>query len=468
MFRRRLFYTTDNLVRRMHDGLKQESRQLLKINVNMIRPIPWLPERTEMGDIISLARSMRSKGDVDVPIKVRRTNNGYYELVWGRRRVEAAKLAGVTEVTCIVEDLNDEEVFRQHAIENIHRKEKNCIEEAEFFAEWKRRFNLTYESIAQILGTDKKYIYNRVALLSLPQKLRQKIKQDPNNRFGVYHGLLLLKLGDKALQEKLGMEVIEIGLTTRELERRIEEFEKGTSIQESSEDEESDENYSKVNYFDLSLPLSEKVYNPLFPPPKIERIHIKRRRRQLISIQKIVFPTHVGTHIDSPHQFIKNGPKLQQFPLERFIGRGVVLYTPKLENEPIRLRDIKRNDVKIFEGDIVFFYTGWAKKYGTEKYTRHPYLSDEAVHWLIEKKAKLVGVDTPTIEKPYYIREKRFNYPKHRLLLSNNILIIEGLGDMEMLAGKRVFVYALPVVFKEADTYPVKVVAKVHNQLKSA
>jgi len=442
---------------------KQKSIQLRKIDVNKIRYIPWLPERTELGDVVSLARSIQRRGDVDVPIKVRKTNDGYYELVWGKRRVEAAKLAGVTELTCIVEDLSDEEVFRQHVIENMYRKEKNCIEEAEFFAEWKRRFNVTYELIAQSLGIDKKYVYNRVALLSLSQKLREKIKQDSNNRFGVYHGLLLLKLKDKALQEKLGMEVIEKGLTTRELEKKIEEIEKGCSVQTPPKDEESDEHGSRVTYVDITLPLSERIRNPLFPPPKIKRIRIKKQRRRLINIQKIVLPTHVGTHIDSPHQFIKNGMKLEQFPLERFIGRGVVLHTSKQENEPIRLSDIKQNVVKIFEGDIVFFYTGWAKKYGTEKYTHHPYLSTDVVYWLIEKKAKLVGVDTPTIEKPYNMREKGFNYPLHRLLLSNNILIIEGLGDMEMLAGKRVYVYAMPVVIKEADSYLVRVVAKVHN-----
>jgi ParB family chromosome partitioning protein len=155
-----------------------EKEQIQKIDVTTISLIDWLPERVDMGDIVSLARSIKKKGDVDVPIKVRRTDTGAYELIWGRRRLEAAKLAGISKISCIVENnASDEEVFRQHAVENLHRQEKNCIEEAEFFEAWKRRLNTTYDKIAQILGLDSKYVYNRTALLSLPVSLRKKLKK---------------------------------------------------------------------------------------------------------------------------------------------------------------------------------------------------------------------------------------------------------------------------------------------------
>jgi len=451
-------------------NLKRE--QLQRIDISRIRMIEWLPERQEMGDLVSLARSIQKKSDVDVPIKVRKTLTGEYELIWGRRRLEAAKLAGLKEISCIVEDnISDEEVFRQHAIENLHRLEKTCIEEAEFFEAWRQRLNATYESIAQKLGIDKKYVYNRVALLSLPNKLKEKIKQDPNRSFGVYHGLLLLTIKDKKLQEELGFKVIEEQMSTRELKIKIENLVKTSGKKDSLSNEIiHNEKFMSAGttpfsdsvhkYYDLTLPFSEKLVNPIFPPMRIKDKQTKQPN--LISkVQVVMFSTHTGTHMDSPHQFIKGGKKIEEFQLERFIGRGVILNTPKHEGEPIKISDIRENDVRILEKDIVLFYTAWAEKYGTESYIYHPYLSEEVVNYLIKKKVKLIGIDTPTIEKPLLTRKNKFNYPLHRLLFEKDILIVEGLGDMQKLTGRRVIVYVLPIVFSGANTYPVKVLAQV-------
>mgnify|MGYP001097155024 CR=1 FL=1 len=451
-------------------NLKKE--QLQKIDINRIRLIEWLPEREEIGDIVSLTRSIQSKGDVDVPIKVRKTPTGEYELIWGRRRLDAAKLAGLRKITCIVEDnISDEEVFRQHAIENLHRLEKNCIEEAEFFEAWRQRLNTTYESIAQKLGINEKYVYNRVALLSLPNKLREKIKKDPNRSFGVYHGLLLLKIKDKKLQEELGFEVIKEQMSTRELKVKIENLLKTSKKESLLSDEKFHDkkslfagpkfqSNSVYEFFDLTLPFSEKLVNPLFPPMRI-KVKQNKRSNLIRKVQVLMFSTHTGTHMDSPHEFIKGGKRIEELPLERFIRRGVILNTPKHENEPIKISDVRENDVRILEKDMVLFYTGWAEKYGTERYLYHPYISEELASWLIKRKVDLIGIDTPTIEKPLHLRKNNFNYPLHRFLFENDVLIVEGLGDMQKLTGRRVTVYVMPIVFTGANSYPVKVLARV-------
>lgn len=447
-------------------GISQSSYPLTtqghyeKIHINKIKIIDWLPSRTQFGDIVSLAKSIKERGDVEVPIKVRKCDDGFYELVWGRRRLEAAKIAGLTEISCIVEVLDDKDIFLKNTLENLHRKDKNVIEEAELFAVWKQKFGLSYESLSESLGIDKKYIYNRISLLSLPEDLRNLIKNDPNNRFGVYHGLLLLKLKDRALQEKLGREVIEKNLTTRQLEARIREIE--NSLNSLHYDDIKHDRGSEPVYYDITLPLSTKITNPMFPRPKIIKC---RRRKNLINIQILEIPSHFGTHIDLPQKFHKQAPSLQQMPLEKFMGHGAVLNTPKEENEPITLHDIRNNEVKIFENDIVFFYTGWAKRYGTKSYIRHPYLTTHLVYWLVQKKVKLIGIDTPTIETPYHLRGNRFDYPLHKILSSHNILVVESLGDMAMLAGKRAYIYALPVYFEGADSCLVKVIARLFQPI---
>jgi ParB family chromosome partitioning protein len=105
------------------------TKALKRVEVSKIKAIPWLPYREQLGDLASLAKSIAAKGDVDVPLKVRPAQDGNYELIWGKRRLGAAKLAGIKRVTCIVEDMDDEEVLRQCVVENMHREDRNPLEE---------------------------------------------------------------------------------------------------------------------------------------------------------------------------------------------------------------------------------------------------------------------------------------------------------------------------------------------------
>jgi ParB family chromosome partitioning protein len=144
-------------------------KTVIKIPINKIRLIGWLPTRKDMGDLVEPAKSLRRRGDVGVPVKVRPAKDGFYELIWGRRRLEAAMLAGLNEISAIIEEIdNDEEVLIQSTIENILRKDRNPVEEAELSEFWKAKFGKTYEEIARLIGVTPSYIYNRVQLLSQP------------------------------------------------------------------------------------------------------------------------------------------------------------------------------------------------------------------------------------------------------------------------------------------------------------
>jgi ParB family chromosome partitioning protein len=200
---------------------------LKKIKLDEIIPISFIPERVDLGDLTEIVNSIKIKEDVDIPLRVRpsKTNPGKYERIWGKRRQEACSIIGLKEVTCIVEDSDDDECFRLSATENIYHKDLNPIEEAKFFEAWSKHCNLNYNEIAGELGLrDPSYVYNRTGLLGLPQTIQDKILTGKN--FGVHHGLLLLQVKDPSLQEKLADEVIEKGLTVRELEKKVKEITK--------------------------------------------------------------------------------------------------------------------------------------------------------------------------------------------------------------------------------------------------
>ena len=79
------------------------------------------PEKLE-----ELAESIREEG-VIVPVKLRKNGSGYV-LVYGHRRVAAAKMAGLKEIEAIVEDVPEKKLLTQALIENVVREDMPAIE----------------------------------------------------------------------------------------------------------------------------------------------------------------------------------------------------------------------------------------------------------------------------------------------------------------------------------------------------
>ena len=70
--------------------------------------------------------------------------------------------------------------------------------------------------------------------------------------------------------------------------------------------------------FELPMPVYPGEAEPIFT--------------ELTSIQangyvdvEVTSGLHVGTHIDAPAHMIRGGKQLSDYPLERFIGRGVLV-----------------------------------------------------------------------------------------------------------------------------------------------
>ncbi len=159
---------------------------------------------------------------------------------------------------------------------------------------------------------------------------------------------------------------------------------------------------------------------------------------------------HAGTHIDTPMHLTQNNHTIDDYPLETFIGNGVVLnaYESSIvgyKNEYERL---------ITENDIVLICTGYSKYYNTPKYYEsYPILSEELVAFLISKKVKIIGIDTPS---PDY-----FPFLVHKQLFRNNILLIENLTNLHSLLDVTNFeVICFPLKIK-ADSSLVRVVAMI-------
>ena len=198
---------------------------------------------------------------------------------------------------------------------------------------------------------------------------------------------------------------------------------------------------------DLSVDLNEKT--PVYPgDPETKIKPAGTLGTSGYQDHYVCVGTHVGTHIDAPSHMITGGKNLNEFPIEKFSGRGVYIGV----DGDFNLEEIKKIDIQ--EGDIVLFHTGMSAKYHEPVYFgEYPAMSEEIAKWLVEKKAKIVGVDTCSVDNVE-------SFPIHKILLDAEILIIENLTNLSELATKHFEIFAFPIKLN-IDGAPVRVVAKI-------
>jgi kynurenine formamidase len=162
---------------------------------------------------------------------------------------------------------------------------------------------------------------------------------------------------------------------------------------------------------------------------------------------------HVGTHMDAPLHMIPNGKTMDQIDPERFFGKGVLINAKgksKIDEELVE-------DISIPDNSIVIVYTGFSEQYRTASYYENiPFMTEEFANKMLEHKVKIVGMDIlgPDKDQPW---------PTHKILLGNEILIIENLTNLDKLEEVSNFeVIALPAKL-QADAAPVRVIAKIQD-----
>lgn len=131
---------------------------------------------------------------------------------------------------------------------------------------------------------------------------------------------------------------------------------------------------------DLSVPLNK--HTPVYPGDPETKISPAGVLEQNGYQDHVVcVGTHVGTHMDAPSHMIAGGKNLDQFPLDKFSGRGMYIKV----GEQFDTEAIKK--LPIQEDDIVLFHTGMAAKYHDQAYfDAYPAIPEELASYLVEKK----------------------------------------------------------------------------------
>ncbi|MEK7862415.1 MAG: ParB/RepB/Spo0J family partition protein, partial [Chloroflexota bacterium] len=150
---------------------------MTSVPIDVLRISDLNPRREKKLDPIELqqlADSIRTNGILQ-PLVARRAGKEL-EVIAGRRRLEAASLAGLTEVPVVIRELDDQEAASAAVVENEQRAALRPLDSALAVA---RRLDAgeTIEQVAVALGKPRSWVARRANLQHLPLTMRKKLEQ---------------------------------------------------------------------------------------------------------------------------------------------------------------------------------------------------------------------------------------------------------------------------------------------------
>lgn len=176
---------------------------------------------------------------------------------------------------------------------------------------------------------------------------------------------------------------------------------------------------------------------------------------------------HSGTHVDSINHVVNrpDARSIDTLPTSWFMAPGVWFdFSFKEPNSYISKKDIEdaiaKTGVTIKPNSVVFYYTGWYKKYG-DKYgyiKDYPGVDREAIEYLNDLGAVIVGADAPSIDSYNEVKFERIQ-PGHIVCREREILNIENLANVDQIADHEFWFCGLPLKLKGGSGSPFRGVA---------
>lgn len=196
------------------EGSEANKEDINFIEIDEIAPNESQPRKTfNKEKLEELARSIKTHGVIQ-PIVVRKQGS-HYEVVAGERRWRAARIAGLSEVPCIVRELTDEQNMLVAIIENVQREDLNPIEEARGIRAMIEDYELTQDEVAKAVSKSRPYITNALRMLKLPDAILDMVSA---GKLSAGHARAILSAKEEE-QTEIAKHVETKGLSVREAEK---------------------------------------------------------------------------------------------------------------------------------------------------------------------------------------------------------------------------------------------------------
>jgi arylformamidase len=170
------------------------------------------------------------------------------------------------------------------------------------------------------------------------------------------------------------------------------------------------------------------------------------------NITRISSSVHLGTHVDAPYHFLKDGTTVEQLPLDVLTGPCYVVQLPD-GIEAITAEVLERTEITSEMKRVLFGTRNshlWAR--GESNFqTDFVAITEDGAEWLVERGVQLVGVDYLSVA-PY-----GDSVPTHTILLEAGVVLVEGLNLSNVMRGFY-DLYCLPLKIAGCDGAPARAI----------
>jgi arylformamidase len=216
---------------------------------------------------------------------------------------------------------------------------------------------------------------------------------------------------------------------------------------------------------DISRPIDPDT--PVWPgdPPVLVQPVARLEAGDPAAVSRLVLGTHTGTHVDPPAHFIAGGVTVDALPLDLLVGPAVVAdfsAVPSIDAGALEALALPAGTTR-----VLLKTEARAASAGSGA------LTVDGARWLVERGIRVVGADTLSIEPggedpgaeapppgeqfPSGEAGEALEYPVHRILLGNGVVIVEGLDLAAVAPGPYQFV-CLPLRITGGDGAPARAV----------
>lgn len=205
-----------------------------------------------------------------------------------------------------------------------------------------------------------------------------------------------------------------------------------------------------MTWIDITMPLNNKIAHWPGDTPFSYSLSATKEETGSVNVGSITMSTHTGTHADAPYHYKNNGSKINDLPLELYIGKAMVINAIGVSSldrslfEQFPLENKTRLLIKTTENRSL-----------EEFPSDFPTVTPDGAAYLAEQGIKLIGVDVPSVDS---ITSK--DLPGHHSLDHAGIAILENLV-LDQVAEGIYELIALPLSLHEADGSPVRAVIKL-------
>jgi len=202
-----------------------------------------------------------------------------------------------------------------------------------------------------------------------------------------------------------------------------------------------------MEIFDVSVPIRDGMLHYAGNPP----VHVKRvsslEDGDPANVSELDLGAHSGTHVDAPAHFLTGGAGAETLPLEVLIGQADVVDATSATAalDLVTLRDL---ELLPPGSERILFKTRNSQLWSRDEFTRDfVRLDGEAAAYLVERGAKLLGIDYLSIG----------DADAHRILLSAGVVCVEGL-DLRGIEPGPYELICLPLKLVGSDGAPARAV----------